>query len=556
MQTIIVDTTPGYRMPTIYFSQGDVGRQFAIDLQSRFGDSLPSSPTVTIQATKPSGLGFVVAADSITNGVATFTLTATMTNEAGRFPAELKIAKNSVVLFTANFYLESEKSAHPEGTTDGDLDSISPSFMSVTTTTLPAGSNATYSFDPQTNTATFGIPKGADGSLASGVLAADYSTSKTYAVGDYVYYSGDLYRCTTAITTAEAWTAGHWTAAKLADDTSALKTAITLLENLEASRGLTAAQIQQIVAAGKTKDYFEIGDIIFIKWTDRSPNTPVEYNVPFVVTHFGDVYDENDVLHEDAMYLQWLYACPSGVQFDAPEAIVETESTFQSGYYYYTKNADNSFTEQTVTPGDVIPSGTTYYKHVRTGMKDRLRYGSNDWSQSAMRQWLNSSGGKGEWWVAQHESDVAPDQLSTMAGFLTGFDEDWLAVFKPIKVQTSANTVCDGGVTKVTYDTFFLPSLEQIYGSPQAAGVEGEYWEYWKEATGLESPSNGSSSDTNDARKIPALNAPTGSAEHVRLRSATRGSAYGTWAVPSTGYLSGYSSAYYAFRALPACVIY
>ena len=344
-------------------------------------------------------------------------------------------------------------------------------------------------------------------------------------------------------------------AAAPADKVGELKTAIALLENLEASRGLTAAQIQQIVAAGKTKDYFEIGDIIFIKWTDRSPNTPVEYNVPFVVTHFGDVYDENDVLHEDAMYLQWLYACPSGVQFDAAEAIVETESTFQSGYYYYTKNADNSFTEQTVTPGEAIPSGTTYYKHVRTGMKDRLRYGSNDWSQSAMRQWLNSSGGKGEWWVAQHESDVAPDQLSTMAGFLTGFDEDWLAVFKPIKVQTSANTVCDGGVTKVTYDTFFLPSLEQVYGSPQIADVEGEYWEYWKEVTGLESPSNGSSTNTNDARKIPALNAPTGSAVYVRLRSAHRGTTGSTWSVNSTGYLYSYY-AYYAIRALPACVIY
>ena len=387
------------------------------------------------------------------------------------------------------------------------------------------------------------------------MVAADYSATKTYAIGDYVYYNGTLYRCTTAITTAEAWTSGHWTAAKLANDVSELKTAITLLENLEASRGLTAAQIQQIVSAGKAKDYFEIGDIIFIKWTDRSPNTPVEYNVPFVVTHFGDVYDENDVLHEDAMYLQWLYACPSGVQFDAPEAIVETESTFQSGYYYYTKNADDSFTEQTVTPGDVIPSGTTYYKHVRTEMKDRLRDGSNDWSQSAMRQWLNSRGGKGEWWVAQHESDVAPDQLSTMAGFLTGFEEDWLAVFKPIKVQTSANTVCDGGVTKVTYDTFFLPSLEQVYGSPQIADVEGEYWEYWKEATGLESPSNGSSTNTNDARKIPALNAPTGSAFFVRLRSAHRGYTNYTWSVDSAGYLN-VSGAYGAARALPACVIF
>lgn len=42
------------------------------------------------------------------------------------------------------------------------------------------------------------------------IIAAAYSTSKTYAVGEYVTRSGSLYRCTTAITEPEAWTSGHW----------------------------------------------------------------------------------------------------------------------------------------------------------------------------------------------------------------------------------------------------------------------------------------------------------------------------------------------------------
>lgn len=37
-----------------------------------------------------------------------------------------------------------------------------------------------------------------------------YSASATYAVGDVVIYQNQLYRCTTAITTAEAWDATHW----------------------------------------------------------------------------------------------------------------------------------------------------------------------------------------------------------------------------------------------------------------------------------------------------------------------------------------------------------
>ena len=39
---------------------------------------------------------------------------------------------------------------------------------------------------------------------------AVYDTTKTYAVGDVVWYDKNYYICNTAITTAEAWTAGHW----------------------------------------------------------------------------------------------------------------------------------------------------------------------------------------------------------------------------------------------------------------------------------------------------------------------------------------------------------
>lgn len=63
-------------------------------------------------------------------------------------------------------------------------------------------------------------------------LAPAYSTSATYAVGAYVVYNGGLYRCITAISTAEAWTAAHWTAVDLANDVGAsladLKSAIAL----------------------------------------------------------------------------------------------------------------------------------------------------------------------------------------------------------------------------------------------------------------------------------------------------------------------------------------
>ena len=65
----------------------------------------------------------------------------------------------------------------------------------------------------------------ADGQVITGALvpvygeaiAETYSASATYAVEDYVMQGGLLYQCTTAITTAEAWTAAHWTAVQVVD---------------------------------------------------------------------------------------------------------------------------------------------------------------------------------------------------------------------------------------------------------------------------------------------------------------------------------------------------
>lgn len=236
MQNINVNIVPDSYPQTIRYSQGDVGREFKINV---VGFTIPAGATVKIQATKPSGFGFSVAGTVDGNAVS-FTTTAIMTDEAGRFPAELEIAKDSVVIGTANFIMWGEANPHPEGTTDGQQGTIIPELtllverveaaassvldMEVVAETLPAGSQATYSYDEDLNKATFGIPQGEAGAGAAGVVASAYSASATYKVGDYVIHNSNLYRCTTAITTAEAFTAAHWTQIVLANDVSDLKT--------------------------------------------------------------------------------------------------------------------------------------------------------------------------------------------------------------------------------------------------------------------------------------------------------------------------------------------
>ena len=43
------------------------------------------------------------------------------------------------------------------------------------------------------------------------MIADEYDATATYAVGDVCIHDGKLYQCNTAIGTAEAWTAAHWT---------------------------------------------------------------------------------------------------------------------------------------------------------------------------------------------------------------------------------------------------------------------------------------------------------------------------------------------------------
>lgn len=321
-------------------------------------------------------------------------------------------------------------------------------------------------------------------------------------------------------------------------------------------------EIQKLVVDGKAKSTFNIGDVIYIPWTNYTPSTPVVYQFPFVVVHIGDVYDQNDVLHHDALWLMAMYAEPEEIVFDAAEDTVvdlSTEPNALEGWYYWGLTGTDQYTALNLSTGDAIP--TTYDSVHKCSINNLsvLRYGYNRWRDSAYRQWLNSDAAKNaNWWTSQHEGDIAPTSTYTnKPGWLYGFENHWLDVIKPVKVQTACNTVTDGGMTDITYDRFFLPSLEQMYGNPQAAGVEGDYWEYWKEETGLDSPSNGSSSDTNEARKIPSVvNYPRGSAVGCRLRSAYRGGGGFVWVVSTGGYLGSYGSANVAHRSLPACVIY
>lgn len=124
-QATNVNIVPSYgQRGDLHFSQYDVGRTATINLYAvNEAYTIPLGATVKIQATKPSGLGFDVAC-TFSGSVVTVVSTETMTAEAGRFPCELRVTKDSDVIGTANFMFVVEASPHPDGVIDGDAEEV------------------------------------------------------------------------------------------------------------------------------------------------------------------------------------------------------------------------------------------------------------------------------------------------------------------------------------------------------------------------------------------------------------------------------------------------
>ena len=308
--------------------------------------------------------------------------------------------------------------------------------------------------------------------------------------------------------------------------------------------------IQELVQAGLAKKIFAVGDQIICPWTDKAANKT--YDWVWDIVHMSDVTLENGET-VPGMYLKSHYTTPFSIQFDHEENERATESTFSADYSYYTKNPDGSYKLEDVVVGQVIPSEKEYF---HSAIKDTTgnicRYGYNRWSHSAIRQWLNSDKDKGAWWTARHLGDVAPNELNSKAGFLSGFEQDFLSVIKKVKIRTQLNTTTDKdiGTDEETVDLMFLPSKEQMYGAIESGIYNDEAFEYYKKTTGFDKPKN----DACDARIHYKIDVKS-SAQYTRLRSPNRGGGCYAWGADPTGILYDYGSGYNTNVCSPVCVI-
>lgn len=128
--------------------------------------------------------------------------------------ADIKISE----LTTAS-EIKNEDNIELSQNTGNGLVSLKATILALATKIVTA-INFTSALDTTNKTITGAINEVAQGGGGGGtdVIAEDFDSTATYAVGDYCIYEGSLYKCTTAVTTAGDWDSTDWTETLVMDE--------------------------------------------------------------------------------------------------------------------------------------------------------------------------------------------------------------------------------------------------------------------------------------------------------------------------------------------------
>lgn len=290
------------------------------------------------------------------------------------------------------------------------------------------------------------------------------------------------------------------------------------LENIATALGTqmevsTWTDIQKVVRAGVAPDVLPIGTQLSVTHRDYGDI------LCDVVAHnyFKSAYDENaptmTLLCHDII---------ATMQYDAPEAFYYASSGLSAGTYNFTiATTANSWAKGTyqftltkalVAGGQLCISGNTgtaltslqvvtYEGEHSTNIiesvsivsgnggtslgtmgvelnhPDRVSYGSDNYKDSAIRQFLNSplNAGVGLTWRSKNKYDRPPSWVNSLAGFAGGFDDEFLSGVGEVVVRCSTNNVyecsdytdfpTEAGQKYTLTDKFYLPSQTELFGT-------------------------------------------------------------------------------------------
>lgn len=327
--------------------------------------------------------------------------------------------------------------------------------------------------------------------------------------------------------------------------------------------------VQRLVRMGLADKMFKVGD----QFVSSYDTGQVVWDV------IGINHDiPTDKKYKNSLTLQ-AHDCLMNCQFDAPEAFYYAETELAAGTHIFTLNA----VQYTFTTTQAIPQGgqayisswqtegyvptkiTTYAVDRTTAIETgldvtsttgtdtltpinnhaRCRYGSNNYAESAIKQFLNSDVASFVWTPKTNFDRKPVDAPYTGGGFLKLLDADLVAVLGAVDKQVARNTITDGGGQDLFSDKAFLLSTKEVYGNNEGLITGEDVYPYYSALA---------SAATNNviAGRIKYL---SGTARSWWLRSPDVTSSNAPRFVSTTGNVISSVSAYYANGLAPACCI-
>lgn len=153
---------------------------------------------------------------------------------------------------------------------------------------------------------------------------------------------------------------------------------------------------------------------------------------------------------------------------------------------YASRSATSAQQTATMTEGSGGTSlGATDGNSAHVNHFHRTMFGSNDWEESGVRQWLNTDAAANNWWEPKTEWDRIIS-YSNRNGFLKGFSADFVGALLNCTHKNRSNSVYDSHGTSQAYyttDKMFLLCNEEC-GLAQEQSIEcGKLFDYYLNAT-------------------------------------------------------------------------
>ena len=566
---------------TIFAKQYDKESRFVeiVPLECGKDYTLESGVTARLQLTKPDG-HTVLKTATITNSVIKVELTEQTLAVAGTAVAEIGLYKGNSLLSSQIFYIEIKRAAYnPDAPASSDeYPALIDALGKVETSVGSANSAAAAANAAATKAET--AAGGAD-------TAAGAANSAAAAANEAAEGAENVNISATQTTTGADITVTN----REGKQTTVHIDTLTAVNTWE--------DIKNAVRLGLGEKLFPVG----YEFTTLDADTT--QNIIWVVrAHDHHTAANNKLTHTMTLETKNVYSLSSGaqkaVQYDATEAFYYAEQELAAGTYNITianqawYTADNGKTFQftlatavpaggqlvfvmtynatlegksvksyankttttaletvTLTEGSEGTSlGTTNGSSPNVNHMHRAIFGSNNYAQSAVRQWLNSAAVAGSVWTPTNVFDRPASWATSYNGFMHGLPADFLAVVQPAVLDCRTNSLfevesLDGAAFAINQlyslkaDKFFLLSRPEIFGDWDSASYkDGTQLEYYNGLTATERIKR-------DA---------AGTARGAWLRSPYPSNAVYARLVYSSGGVYNYF-AYIGFGVAPACII-